>query len=462
MGRLKELEKLINKIAPIYGNIHLLPRTLPFYQDTLLRGSMRFARRTGSTLAVINPDMVIPIASDVTALQQSIDLTYLTQWLSIGSIISIGPGFEYNLIDDIIASDNRILLQYPLASSHTNSEKVLLYATPIYISSPTNINTNDVFVHSNYFMVNGDKISLLRNSNLLNSVLDITVDLVEYLGDSGDPNYPFSYHLVIQERLPMNLGLDTPIYLRAYPAYRSQQIYYPTNPIGNNALGPSLIDYMSGMLNDEDPVGEVMSINASTSAGTYLIGSAISSQTLPKNTPIAKTMIPSDFLLFWTLIKGNLQYGADTKVRTKCVDGQFAINTEIIPNIPSGLQWSVAIDSDAVATVRIKWNKSGSFYDYPIIVGSQNIVVGPPSTDPIIDQIEIVIISSVADAELKWGNWLSTETVNTFQFNLVSYATREAEWQSTGPILKSYFLTLDYVKLRYDNKQNYDGGSLYL
>ena len=56
MGRLQKIESVVNDTINHYGHIKIFPRSLPSFVDSLLRGTLRFGKRTGNSIALINPD----------------------------------------------------------------------------------------------------------------------------------------------------------------------------------------------------------------------------------------------------------------------------------------------------------------------------------------------------------------------------------------------------------------------
>ncbi len=55
-GRLTRYNQLVSGISPHYSNVVVQPRGFPIFSDPLLKGQVRFARKTGADFAIINPD----------------------------------------------------------------------------------------------------------------------------------------------------------------------------------------------------------------------------------------------------------------------------------------------------------------------------------------------------------------------------------------------------------------------
>ena len=467
MTRLRRIETLANKIVPKYSNMHIFPRGLPFYTDPLLRGEIRFARRTGPTLAVINPDTTYKIVEAARRLTRDITVDRINAWPVLGSILSIGPALEFNIIDDINAPDKKFLLQFDMAGDHPITERVELYAVPILASASSPKGSVQVHVFSVHDMFNGDQLTLLQDPNLLNSLIDVDIELAEFLGVSGNVDFPKSYRLTLKKRLPVEIIQgSTAVCLRANAAYKSKLIQVPNNPLSVIPLGPILVDHISGMLRDEDTINETLSIKALTQGDVPIVGTANAAVTVDKNFPIVQVPVPAEVMLFWDLIKGNLQFDGENKVHMiPEADGQGALFTEIFPAMPPGVKWNIDIISvGADMVLRVKFGPN-DYTDYAFNADvQQTITIGTETTDEPITSIEFVLISAGNQTNIiKIGDWrVDGEFVSKIEFNLVAHARGEAQWQSSGLVVKPYFLGLDYVRLRYNNSQFYNGGAMYL
>ena len=100
MGRLRRYNRLLNGISPHYANVVVQPRGFPIFSDPLLKGQVRFARKTGADFALINPDNEIQLLAAAPRNTRTLLLERPNRWLEIGAILSIGPDIEFAVVRD--------------------------------------------------------------------------------------------------------------------------------------------------------------------------------------------------------------------------------------------------------------------------------------------------------------------------------------------------------------------------
>ena len=128
-GRLTRYNQLVAGITPHHINVVVQPRGFPIFSDPLLKGQVRFARKTGADFAIINPDNEILLATAAPRNTLTLILERPNRWLELGAVISIGPDEEFAKVKDF--GDTFITLVDPITGDFDEQNTVNLFATPI-------------------------------------------------------------------------------------------------------------------------------------------------------------------------------------------------------------------------------------------------------------------------------------------------------------------------------------------
>lgn len=460
MGRLTRIENTVNSSLSTYGQVKIVPRGLPYFIDNLLRGEIRFGRRTGNSTAVMNPDNTYKLANTVERGAGIVELTTTPAWISPNSIVSVGLGKELRLVADVI--DSTIVLNEVLKFAYEQSDFLLLHSSPIVMLATATKGSTTVQVKSKYSLGNGDTFVYQLSPGLLNSISEIKAPTVSFGGTTGDPAYPKVYVLNLEKPLERDLEIDEMVYFRAYPAYFSNRIRVPNPVNSSDQMGPFLIDNLSGRLVEGPNFDETLAIKLIDRRGNYIQGDDLFYTTINKNFHVLRRPIRAHSFLFFDVAKGEMRFTPQRLVMSNSEENLFRIGQKMVPPLPAnGVIYKFTTRSTVNAEMRIFLHP----YETPILLNIKpepqtHEVVFPTDITPI-QSIEITVISETADVYIEMGDWAVDATVNEIEYSLVVEATGFAGYQSTGLLLKPLFLSTDLLQGQYDSGDSYDMGFIY-
>jgi hypothetical protein len=472
MGRLTRYSKLVGGIAPHYSNVVVQPRGFPIFSDPLLKGQVRFARKTGADFGLINPDNEVLLAAAAPRNTQTLILEHPNRWLETGAILSIGPDIEFAVVRDF--GDTFIQLESPITGTFTADDTVNLLATPLFVSVDTNAGATTLLVRSRYFILAGDKLSVETTPGLLTSLLDVKVTRARLL-DVVDGFAPFSLFYEVDIEDPTTIDLEVSagnLFLKAQPGYLSNQVFIPHVPDNPDDIGPFLLDYISGVLFDRPNVEEQLSITVFDKLGNAIVDDGGFPLAISKQFPITEMPIMADSILLWNVADGSMSFAKKGETQeilaiALCdARGQFQTTQEIIPIMPPGSEWIVPVTSSTPATIRVTFVPNET-RDFSISAGvPTNIRIGTVTGDESTYRIEIVVIGT-AETQVEFGNWVPTETqAFSLIYGITADVFGDAQWQASNVFQKPYFLNFAMgLKGRYDSSRTpnrFDGGMLFL
>jgi hypothetical protein len=468
MGLLRDIENIVNNSINTYSHVKVFPRGLPFFQDSLLRGTVRFGKRTGNSIATINPDNTQYFGAAASVNDTQITLLYPSQWFDVACILSLGPGEELAQIVDV--SDEQILtLQDPIGNSYTTDldNQILLWAFPLVMHTDAAEGATSITVRSHYPLGNGEVFTYMQTPGLLESLFEIDVLTATYNGTSADLYYTSIYTLTLAKPLPSALIQESQVYHRAYPAYFSQPVPVPLSINSAEPVGPFLLDLLSGKIIEGSSVKETFAVCTLNASGDYVLGNSDGFVTVPKNTVILERQVSSDFPMFWELAEGTMRLTPNSSVFIVNQDVNrlfFCCGTRCIPNWQAnGNSWRLTLQATDSCTVNF------FFHPYPVQSFScpagatvNAIVTIPVGTDPV-TEIEINVLGQSEICQVEMSDWTPVgNTVTQIQYSLVAQATGIATYQSTGLVVKPFFLSVDFLQATYDQENTtYDGGKVY-
>ncbi len=474
MGRLRRYNELMNGISPHYSNIVVQPRGFPIFSDPLLKGQVRFARKTGADFAIINPDNEIQLQTATPRNAQTLFLERPNRWLEIGAILSIGPDIEFAIVRDF--SDTLVQLTEPVIGEFESDAGVNLFATPLFAAADAPAGSTTVIIKSRYHILAGDKLSFETTPGLLTSLLDIKVSRARLLS-VVDAEAPFSlfYEIILEE--PTTVGITalaggTDVYLKAQPSYLSNQVFIPQVPGNSDDIGPFLLDYVSGVLFDRPNVEEQVSLTVFDKLGNSIVDDNLFPLPINKQFPITEMPIMGDSVVLWKVASGAMTFGKrgvsqEITAIAVCDDlGQFQTTQEVIPTLPPGTEWHVPAEASTPCTLKVTFvpNEPREF-----ILSSatpKQILVGTTSDDEPVERIEIIVIGQ-DDTQVQLGNWVPTENqAFSYIYGITANVFGEAQWQATNVFNKPMFLNFaSGLKGRFDSSKTpnrFDGGMLFL
>jgi len=471
-GRLTRYQQLVSGITPHHTNVVVQPRGFPIFSDPLLKGQVRFARKTGADFALINPDNEILLSASAPKNTQILQLDRPNRWIELGAILSIGPDEEFAKIKDF--SNSTITLTKPLTGNFTAENRVHLLATPIEPGQDVSEGSSTFVVRSRYHILAGDRISIETTPGLLTSLLDFKVSKSRLL-DIVEGFSPFSQFFEIELETPVTIDLvegGANLYLKAQPSYLSNQIFIPQVPGQPDDIGPFLLDYVSGVLFDRPKVEEQLSIEVFDKLGNSIVNDGGFPSKISKNFPISEMPIMADSIVLWQVADGSMTFskrGTTQEILAISIcdsNGQFQTTQEVVPFLPPGTEWNVPVVSTTPCTVKVTFvpNKSREFQ--LAARSPRQIRIGTEPDELPTERIEIIVIGT-SETEVEFGNWIPTQNqAFSMVYGLTANVFGDAQWQATNTFQKPYFLNFAMgLKGRFDSNRTpnrFDGGMLYL
>jgi len=320
-----------------------------------------------------------------------------------------------------------------------------------------------VRVLSEYPIYPGDSVSMFTNPDLIMSLTDTAVVDSTEIGTIVGGTL---YDLVLSDDLPLTVNIGDVIYLRGFPAYQSTALPIPTNPVFEGQIGPLILDYISGTIADvkfedgEQAFDETLTLEwlASDQSEIQRTVGAL------KNTIMPYRGIEADMILFWDLIEGKLNY-RESSDETICIanaDGQFAINTPLVPSLGTDVAWiGTLINPEAVvATVTFTFFPNAPQTFTIPAGGFLPATFGVSAVEDNPTRLEIAVTTAV-DGELYIRDMAVVgQQVDYIRYSLVTNADGVYDWISSGLIVKPLWISLDMLKARHDYA-NFNGGKIF-
>lgn len=457
MGRLTRIENAINSQLDS-SQVKVVQRGLPYFIDQLLRGKVRFAKRTGNNNAVLNADNTFRIGEAASQGQDFIVIEQQSDWIMLNSLMSLGPERELIQVDDVIGS--QIRFNGNIRFNYTTEQEVLLHSVPLVINTTAPKGAHSIELRSKFPLGNGDVFAYLATSDFLQSITEIRVSKAVYGGITADPVNTMLYTIQLEKPIGRELAADEMVYLRAYPAYFSNPVKIPNNFSSTTPMGPFLIDYLSGRLVEGFAPRETFSIKLIDRAGTHQLGDQFEYATIQKNFPVLKRPINTQAFVFFNPIAGDTKFTPSRAVM-EVIDGKYRISQPLVPAVDfDGLQYrfSTSCDTDGKLAIYLD--------PYPPIV----LDIGPKNQSHVItlpngetNNLEIVFVAETPKGRLFMSDWTQVGPhIDKVEYSIVVEATGRGRFQNTGLIVKPFFFTPETLSGRYDKGDDYDSGSVYL
>jgi hypothetical protein len=460
MGRLNRIEQILNNTINHYSHLKIFPRGLPRFADSLLRGTIRFGKRTGNTIALINPDNTFKFLEPPKARESKFTLAQPTPWIINECILSLGPERELHKVDDVV--DTTILLKSAITQTYTTEDRVLLHSYPMLSSIDTNVGDTTIVVKSHYPIANGDVFAYLQTESLIQSLTEIKVVNATRLGTTASSFYTLLYSLELEKPIEKNIISNSVVYLRAYPAYFSAAVRIPNALFTSEPIGPFLIDMLSGKLLEGSEFNETLAIRTINRTGAYIVGSSTNYITINKNHMLLNRSIPAHAPMFWDLAEGSMRL-TPTRILFKVdpVRKVFCAGVKCIPPLPADFSWRVNLVANEDCSIRFIFYPNAP-QEFKLTSGTpQNVTVTIPSGAEITN-IEINILSASDICRVQVSDWTpAKDTVEQIEYSFVVHAIGIATYQTSGIIIKPYFLGSEFLKTSYDIGSSYDGGKVY-
>lgn len=453
MAQLSRIREELNGVALRWSNVKTSVRGLPLYADSLLTGSARFSRKTGS-IGLINPDIEVFLNEKLQVNQSQIKVDRYNQWFIVGAYISIG-GLEKFRIESI--SDTTFQLNAQARAPQTTGAPVLLYSVPLITVSDFSAGSTVLQVRSKHQLLIGDKLAFPTLKNLFR---EIDIINVSDLGTTSNP-YPFTYQVTLNAGIPYDLSLDAEIQFRAYPAYFSLISKIPKSPVSARSLGPFLVDLYGGRINS----GTTPETFITAQFYDIFTNKVISTDPIliSDNYPVFARSIPSDTFLFWSRVAGEMNLKDGKTVLVCDSEGKFGITYDLQPHIKPGLKWKFNVKTTEQTVLRVGFEPNPFTTFNLLAFSNQLLTVGTNATNTLDIEKITIIGKSAPGAEITIDSWvLIGDEVERVALGIMARVEKEAIWLSSSCIIKPYFLSLDYLNTTYDSEAFYDSGYIYL
>jgi hypothetical protein len=471
-GRLTRYNQLVSGIAPHYSNVVVQPRGFPIFSDPLLKGQVRFARKTGADFAIINPDNEIILAVPARRGDTTLFLAEANRWVELGAVLSIGPDEEFAVVSDF--GNTFITLQDPLTGDFDTSNSVNLLATPLVPAAAAAVGSSVIIVQSRYNILAGDKISIETTPGLLTSLFDIKVKKARLLSvvTSAAP-FSLQFELTLETTTTVALTVGgSNLFLKAQPSYLSNQVFIPLVPGNPDDIGPFLLDYVSGVLFDRPNPTEQLSVTVYDKLGNMIVHDGLAPLAVNKQYVVTEMPIMADSICLWQVADGSITFakrGSSQEIYAVSLcnsRGEFQVTQETIPVLPAGTEWNIPVTATRACTVKVTFVPNATREFTLLTKTPRQILVGTTASDSPTERIEIVVIGD-SDTQVEFGNWVPTESqAFSLVYGITADVFGDAQWQATNVFQKPMFLCFaSGLKGRFDSNRppnRFDGGMLFL
>jgi hypothetical protein len=467
VGKYQEIANLIEQSVPEYTSLKIVPRGTPIFQDLLMTGTIRFARRTGANFAVLNPDNQFKLSADAQVAQQTLQVDQVLPWLEENALITFNQT-EMLEVSTWDVENKQIQILEPLSATRAAGTDVSLWATPLVVHFDSPALGDQLYVRSRYPLVNGDVVTF-PVTGALNSLHEVKILKVSFAGIDLDPIYSNIYVLTLEEKLPITLVAgSSPCYLRAYPAYTSQVLNLPN--LRSSQLGPFLLDFIASPLDSTPAYAETFAVRTLSSNSQIIDGGANYFKTVEHNYPVVNRPIRAENMIFWRMIRGYGGFVKPNKFRmvatSKLSNGDYAsrVSTRLVPAFETGVRYTFTVNASAAGVfVIIPYPYPAVVVNVPVATSTQVSFEAPVNGEHI-TRLDMIYRSATHDSVVTISD--STlpihPTVANFQYTYVFHVVGRTNFQATSVIVKPYFLSLSDITARYDDKKTYNSGFVYL
>lgn len=455
-GRLSRIEEVINSQLDSL-HVKVVPRGIPYFIDGLLRGTLRFGKRTGNNNSLMNPDNTYQFLNNVQSGQNRFYLKQVNNWINVDSILSFSNK-EFAIVNDLVDGNLVILNSYLKFNYDASINEVTLYASPLL---PVNIAAGQttIQVNSNYKLANGDTFMYFATKDLIQSSTEVKVKRAIESGVSSDPIFTYNYTLELEKPISRDIDIDEKVYIRAYPAYFSRSIRVPNLYNSTNDMGPFLIDYLSGRIVEGFTPKETFALKLKDRSSQYKLGDQFSYVTTTKNHPVLTRPINSKSFLFFTQIKGDTRIKPN-KIVFETKDFNFRSSLKLVPELDFDGQSYRFTTTSVTSGTLILYFEPDIKIELVINSGTQSHLITVPQGSRY--QMDIVYVGNSIKNKLEMSDWTQVgPQIEYIEYSIVAEATGRGRYQATGVSLKPYFLTPEILAGRYDAGDSYNSGFVY-
>lgn len=328
----KELRDTITRAMPTQALGLIRPRGLLMPLDPWMRGTTRFASKLGGQGSIWRP------STRIVTNQPSGKGEYLLYTNSIWKDLVLNSVLRINSLrylvsdyDDSDVDNLTVTLSTALEAAVAEGDFVYLYAFPVTVEGGLAKGATSVRVASPFKLARGDRVELPivgTGATRWQLTVPLNVEAVDFVEEDVEG---LKYILTLEKGVPRDVAGDETIWMRAYPAYFSGNLTLPLfGAIQLNVVGPFLVDFMSGPLVTGTKFTEFVSLTQRRIDGTPLTPVVTTGD---HNLQINRIPIRADQFMFWTCIKGKLNWDGTNVVCLLDSDGEWRLRERMAPHL---------------------------------------------------------------------------------------------------------------------------------
>lgn len=370
-----------------------------------------------------------------------------------------GTGQATSTFGEVSARINDTL-GLPLRSAVSGDENTVLSAFP-KIKLTGGSDTSTIAVRGRFHVLVGDKLWIQSNEELLLSGTDHTVVAVE--GYSNSLSLINSV-VVLDRPIPRDLTIGSQLFLRGFPAYRSNVLNVPHSRRMGLPIGPFVVDYASGRFTDGPSPRETLSLQTFDGLDNPVSGPYPTA--VHKNTPVLGGPIHQSSFLFFDRYRGTVTYRNDRLVMRNDDRGRCEIFFDLVPGWDGPAAWKTRIRfaSPTVNSFYFRFEPNPTDFAAGASGSGNNSVTATIELKAGQQRATrlVLVTSGEPGAEIEMDGWdVVGQQVESLQYGLTSEQVGPNDWQAGSIQLKPYFKTLADLQTNLDF-DSLDSGTILL
>jgi hypothetical protein len=400
---------------------------------------------------------------------------------SLGAVLT-----TYQQFVDIINNTTRIPVSCSLLAGSSSAIVQAMAAT----SLTGGAEHTDIVLRGRFPVLLGDKIWIQSDPQLLLSGTDYEVSA---LTNQYVPSLNlWNSHVRLNQPIPRDLVIDDIVYLRAFPGYRSNVVNIPVHNRLPIPLGPFVLDYVSGRMNEGQDIAETFSVQQYTANGAP-VDSSVPVE-MRKNQPIIVQPIHQSMFMFFRVLRGRVAMRNDRLLLVNDDEGRCVIWTDLAPEWVGPCTWQSSAKFISPSPTELIYRFAPNRF---VVAGSGALgevksvtftipgpqypegdwtVFGQNGSGNVPANRMFIITNGPPNGEIEMGQWSVIPTVvdpvgaptvytdrapSKLQYSLVGESVGPLDWQAGSLQIKPYFHTIEDLYTQFDFG-NLDSGTLLL
>ncbi len=314
-------------------------------------------------------------------------------------------------------------------------------------------------VRGRFDVLLGDKLWIQSDPNLLLSGVEYEVSFVQ----ANTTSMSLRNSVVgLNVALPVGaIADDSVVYLRAYPAYRSPVVRVPDVNRAPYPIGPFVLDYVSGSMNDRPDQPEFLSVQTFDVTGAPIDPYP---RLVRKNTPVIGVPIHQSAFLFFNVHSGSCFYRNQRVILRTDEHGKCLIWADLLPAWTGPFAWQARMRFVSGSSLRVRYQ---FFPNEPVEAGFGGGGISKNLTFEIPGGVEstrlLLILQGEPNGEIEMDGWNCVrDEVARVQYGIVAERVGRTDWQANSIQLKPYFKTIADLRTQLDSGIHLDSGTLFL